>query len=128
MDPITRKETFLAKAGGQDVTTPTPITREEYFLDQIAKGGGSGGGVMVATSTNDGTTTMLNKTWQEIRAAISADIPCFVKYNIDGELYMNYVSGCFYEDGLYTVTVGAGGTSDYMEYNTDSAGGYPASE
>lgn len=40
MDPITRKETFLAKAGGQDVTTPTPITREEVFLDEIAKRGG----------------------------------------------------------------------------------------
>ncbi len=40
MDPITRKETFLAKAGGQDVTTPTPVTREEFFLNEIAKGGG----------------------------------------------------------------------------------------
>lgn len=63
MDPITRKETFLAKAGGQDVTTPTPVTREEYFLNEIAKGGGgSGGGVLVVTDTN-GT---LDKTWQEI--------------------------------------------------------------
>ena len=42
MDPITRKETFLAKAGGQDVTTPTPVTREEYFLNEIANGGGGG--------------------------------------------------------------------------------------
>ena len=41
MNPITRKETFLAAAGGQDVTTPTPITREEAFLDAIVKGGGS---------------------------------------------------------------------------------------
>ena len=40
MNPITRKETFLAAAGGQDVTTPTPITREEVFLDEIAKRGG----------------------------------------------------------------------------------------
>lgn len=34
MNPITRKEVFLAAAGGQDVTTPTPITREEEFLEQ----------------------------------------------------------------------------------------------
>lgn len=35
MDPITRKEMFLAKAGGQDVNTPPPITREEMFLNKI---------------------------------------------------------------------------------------------
>lgn len=44
--PITRKELFMAKAGGQDVKTPEPITREERFLDAIAKnGGGSGSGL-----------------------------------------------------------------------------------
>lgn len=40
LTPKTRKEVFLATAGGQDVNTPTPITREEVFLDEIAKGGG----------------------------------------------------------------------------------------
>lgn len=44
MDPITRKEMFLAKAGGQSVKTPEPITREEMFLQRIAENGGSGGG------------------------------------------------------------------------------------
>lgn len=44
MDPITRKEMFLAKAAGQDVTTPEPITREEMFLEKIAKTGGGGAG------------------------------------------------------------------------------------
>lgn len=68
MNPITRKEMFLAAAGGQDVTTPTPITREEVFLDAIAKGGGGGGGtggVLVVNMVN-GT---LDKTWQEIHDA-----------------------------------------------------------
>ena len=44
MNPITRKETFLAKAGGQSVNTPKPITREEMFLQKIAENGGGGGG------------------------------------------------------------------------------------
>lgn len=44
MDPVTRKEMFLAKAGGQSVATPEPITREEIFLQRIAENGGSGGG------------------------------------------------------------------------------------
>jgi hypothetical protein len=41
LTPITRKEMFLAKAAGQNVTTPEPITREEMFLSNIQ--GGSGG-------------------------------------------------------------------------------------
>lgn len=40
MEPITRKEKFMAKAGGQNVKTPEPITREEKFLAQIRGGGG----------------------------------------------------------------------------------------
>lgn len=51
MEPITRKETFLAKAAGQNVETPEPITRVEHFLknlidhiSQIGSGGGGGGG------------------------------------------------------------------------------------
>lgn len=46
-NPITRKETYLAKIAGQNVTIPDePITREEMYLDAIAKGGGSGDGDM----------------------------------------------------------------------------------
>ena len=44
MEPITRKEKFLAKAGGQDVGELDPITREEHFISQIGGGGGGGGG------------------------------------------------------------------------------------
>lgn len=60
LTPITRKEHFLAKAGGQSVETPTPITREETFLQAIIDNGGGGGGgtggggdVMVVTLTYD---------------------------------------------------------------------------
>lgn len=42
MEPITRKEKFLAKAAGDDVGELTPITREEYFIDRISGGGGGG--------------------------------------------------------------------------------------
>ena len=51
LTPITRKETFLAKAGGQNVVTPTAITREETFLQAIidngSGGGGGGGGALL---------------------------------------------------------------------------------
>lgn len=42
--PLTRRETFLAKAAGQDVTLPEEdLTREELYLRAIANGGGGGG-------------------------------------------------------------------------------------
>ena len=44
MKPLTRKEFFMAKAAGQTVPDIEPITREEYFLNQIAENGGGGGG------------------------------------------------------------------------------------
>ena len=53
LTPITRKETFLAKAAGQDVETPTPVTREEVFLDAIAKGGGGGSGSLPSVTSSD---------------------------------------------------------------------------
>ena len=43
LNPITREEKFLAKAGGEDVGELKPITRREKFLAKLA-GGGSGGG------------------------------------------------------------------------------------
>lgn len=44
-NPITRKETFLAKAAGQDVPLPEDtLTREEAYLRAIAENGGGGGG------------------------------------------------------------------------------------
>lgn len=47
IEPVTRKEFFLAKAAGMDVETPDPVTREEIFLSKISgsSSGGSSGGV-----------------------------------------------------------------------------------
>ena len=36
MEPITRKDMFLANAAGQvNSDLPTPITREDYYLNEI---------------------------------------------------------------------------------------------
>lgn len=51
-NPITRKEMYLAKIAGQEVSIPdVPITREEAYLDEIAKNGGGGGGYVLPTAT-----------------------------------------------------------------------------
>lgn len=57
IEPITREEKFLAKAGGQNVETLEPITRKEMFLDAIVKNGGGGGGAFGETVTYGDTLT-----------------------------------------------------------------------
>ena len=37
LEPYTRVEKFLARAGGQNVETPEPITREEIFLADVVE-------------------------------------------------------------------------------------------
>ena len=58
-EPITRTEMFLAKMAGMDVKTPEPITREEMFLQQAIENGGTGGGaapvIEALTVTENGT-------------------------------------------------------------------------
>ena len=125
LTPITRTETFLAKAGGQSVETPTPITREETFLQAIIDNGGGGGGVaLIVHQTIDGSTGTLNKTWQEIYDAFLAGSPIYLDAiaedlgNGNARLYFNNI---FYvaKAGTYMVTFGE------SDYTANAADGYP---
>lgn len=69
LTPITRKEKYLAKAGGQEVTVPDPpITREEMFLKAIADN--SGGTDDYSDLTNkpkiNNVTLDGNKSWADL--------------------------------------------------------------
>ena len=101
LTPITRKETFLAKAGGQSVETPTPITREETFLQAIIDngGGGGGGGGGVLLVHEDVVTNTLDKTWQEIN---DADM-VVIHFTESGTTFRFYPLGCYEEDGAYYI-------------------------
>ena len=65
MEPITRKEKFLAKAGGQNVELPNPVTREEMFLAAIG-----GGKFVVYIMEDDNGNLVFDKTFEEIDAAM----------------------------------------------------------
>lgn len=47
MEPKTRKEFYLAKMAGEDVTVPEPVTRQEMYMAEIIENGGGGGGAGV---------------------------------------------------------------------------------
>lgn len=127
LTPITREEHFLAKAGGQDVTTPTPITRRETFLqgiiDASGGGGGGGGGVLVVHSTN-GT---LDKTWKEIHDAMGTSLAILLA---DSEYNGFTVSvGCEadWEGGDYWIGFGDF-HANVTIFLTDSEDGYPQAQ
>lgn len=92
INPVTRKETFLAAAGGQDVTTPTPITREEVFLDAIAKGGGGKKFIVTLTPTNEDFSGTMDKTVAEINAAYEAGQQIVFRVYVSPAAY--YEIGC----------------------------------
>jgi len=125
LTPITRTETFLAKAGGQSVETPTPITREETFLQaiiDIGSGGGGGGGALIATLNMQ--TMALDKTWNEIN---NADI-AYISVSDGGGIIMMFVSlinhaALGYFVGAVGIHPEAGVTA--FQFVADSADGYP---
>lgn len=84
LTPITRKEKYLAKAGGQEVTVPDPpITREEMFLKAIADNSGGGSSTDYATDINFSmdsgtfviTAQLKNKDGDPLGTAKTVDIP-----------------------------------------------------
>lgn len=128
LTPITRKETFLAKAGGQNVVTPTPITREETFLQAIIDnggggGGGTGGGVLVANF--DLKTGALDKTWNEINNAPLAIIKSTDPITGVTPFYYIFTIGNY--DGEYVVSTVEYDGEQFINhfYVTNSADGYP---
>lgn len=122
LTPITRKETFLAKAGGQNVVTPTPITREETFLQAIIDasggGGGTGGGVLVAKMSPD--TGALDKTWQEVLDASFCQI--IVDSGAEGKTYLPILS--IYVDNGYKIDTLLGNGAG-VTFTATSASDYP---
>lgn len=148
MNPITRKEMFLAAAGGQNVEIPTPVTREEFFLDEIAKGGGGSslpstetasagdvlslddnkepqwaapsgsGGGVLVVHDVDGT---LDKTWQEIADAGFAILS--IEKDIGITCRINHSDG--YNVTFAMFLPNGSGFDDPIGYTTSTASGYP---
>lgn len=85
LEPITREEMFLAKAGGQDVQTPTPITRKEMFLQAVVDNAGGGGadhtaedGLIMGTLTeytNNRVESIRERAFYQVTNLVSVNFP-----------------------------------------------------
>lgn len=134
LTPITRKETFLAKAGGQNVVTPTPITREETFLQAIIDnggggGGGGGGGALIVNAVDDGEALVLDKTWNEIKAAYDSGMHIDGHYSVTEDYGMVLIFFGFYAQtspDKYDVYFYDFTNTMVMTFTSNSATGYPA--
>jgi len=125
LTPITRTETFLAKAGGQSVETPTPITREETFLQGVidaigSGGGGGGGGGVLAVNDVSGT---LDKTWKEISDAFVDGAFVYVSTE-SGGLFIKASVTIIVTDNANVYGVGA----NNHQYIASTENGYPVAQ
>ena len=126
LTPITRKEHFLAKAGGQSVETPTPITREETFLQAIIDnggggGGGTGGGVL---KVNVDETLHIDKTYAEIKAAFMEGIVFTILPNADGDSLCILINCYDDEEGCYLSLYNMFGSSQ-LSFECQTVNDYP---
>lgn len=116
-------------SGGTTVTANPTLAGTEADLTGLQVGdtkykvgGGSGGGVLVATDTN-GT---LDKTLQELYDAMSGGTVIFVKMQMDdGSVFMHYVFSVSLTD--LQVDVHFYGSGSDGSYVAESASGYPTS-
>lgn len=127
LTPITRKETFLAKAGGQNVVTPTPITREETFLQAIIDnggGGGGGGGVLIVNTTVGDSTITMDKTYAEIKSAFMNGLVICIQSAYGGHS-MALVTFVYDDEEECDVDVFDAKNNDTFEFTCSSVNDYP---
>lgn len=113
LTPITRKEMFLAKAAGMDVTTPKPITRKEMFLSMIAAGVGSGGNV-------DLDTTLTEERKAADAKAVGDALSGLSDVKLDKSRFEAVVEG-----GIPSVNLYAPQTEGWLDNATIVSSGYP---
>lgn len=107
--PLTRLEEYLNNiATGEGAIPDVPLTRIEQYLDYIAKnggsggggsGGGSGGGALLLSvetvETTEGIQDVLNKTANELKAAMEAGQICYYAVPAATETFYWYLTSVY---------------------------------
>lgn len=118
MNPVTRKEIYLAKAAGQfDGDLPTPVTREEIYLYEIALNGGFSEEYNAGKTTPSGTTYTIGGTTYTV--------------GNNAEVFNDYsnnkaIGNCSHAEGAGTTAIG--NYSHAEGGNTRATGNYSHAE
>ena len=115
LTPETRREKFLAKAAGEASTAPTPITREEIYLDAISGGGGGGGTTNYNDLSNKPSVNNVTLTGNKSTSDLGIDAVPAVGVNDDGKVLKASYTGGVGSYSWQTGSGGGGGTSDYSD-------------
>lgn len=131
LTPNNREEHWLqGMVDGE--TTLTPNKRREYWykeiVDAIGSGGG-GGGAFVVNAVADGEALVLDKTWNEIKAAYDSGMHIDGHYSVTEDYVMVLTFFGFYAQTspdqydayFYDFT-----NTMVMTFTSNSATGYPA--
>lgn len=133
-NPMTRKEIYLAKMAGEDVSVPEPMTREETYLKKIAENGGSGGGGQEGSGnliiTFDDDTGVCDTKWSDIRNALADGkivIYIYIETQSGTTIAMQSIIGAVtHMSSKYQIYIGDDTSTIFAECATED--GYPVME
>lgn len=116
LEPATRIESIL---DGEDIE---PATRLEYFLKQAAAGGGGGAAFVInVVPSIENVPTHLDKTYNEIAAAITNEQVMSVKLS-NANIFFFFLQATSAE-GVYTVMLYDFTTSKLIVFDSETADG-----
>lgn len=85
--------------------------------------------VFVVNLITDESSTRFDKTWQEVYDAADAGALVLLRQKVDGELlYNSWVTDIANESSSYAVYVHSFVANSEIEYETNAASGYPATQ
>lgn len=106
-----------------DIITAVKLNKLENGVAAIA-------GVMVVPAEEEGDVATLTSTYAEIAAALMANIPVFIKFQISESESLYYIA---YNNGIvsgdsdsYVINTFDYSTGQSITFSTDSADGYPS--
>ena len=132
LTPKNRKEEWLQGLVDHE-TTLTPKNRPEAWMKEIIDasggGGGGGGGALIVNAVDDGEALVLDKTWNEIKAAYDSGMHIDGHYSVTEDYGMVLTFFGFYAQtspDKYDVYFYDFTNTMVMTFTSNSATGYPA--
>lgn len=117
MDPITRREIYLAKAAGEyDKDVPDAITREEHYLEKIAQNSGSAGVDVDTQMSSESANPVENQAiYAFVNSSVATNTANF-KGTYNSLAGLESVTDATNKDYGFVITTDASGNTIYNRY------------